>query len=365
MPTIKQITQTIEDFAPLSLQEDYDNAGLLVGNPDMEATSALLCIDVTENVIDEAIQKKCNLIISHHPFIFKGLKSITGKNEIEKCIIKAIKNNIAIYACHTNIDNISTGVSAKIAEKIGLKNTQVLEPQSGQLIKLVTFAPTNKANDVRNAIFEAGAGHIGHYDMCSYNLQGEGTFRASEGTNPYVGNIGELHTEPETRIETILPVYLKNKVLATLIKAHPYEEPAFDIYPLLNTTQQTGAGLVGELEIEEDEILFLNRLKQIFTVPCIKHSGLTDRKVKKVALCGGSGSFLISKAIAMQADIFITGDIKYHDYFMSENKLLIADIGHFESEQYTKEIFLEIITKKFPTFAAYYSEVNTNPINYL
>ena len=362
---INDICQTIENIAPLSLQESYDNSGLLLGNPHAEAVSALLCIDVTEKVIDEAIQKKCNLIISHHPLIFSELKSLTGKNETECCVIKAVKNDIAIYACHTNIDNICTGVSAKMAEKIGLKNVQVLEQQSGKLLKLVTFVPTDKAEAVRTAVFEAGAGQIGNYDMCSYNTQGEGTFRASEGTNPYVGNIGTLHTEAETRIEIIVPTYLKNKVLTALLKAHPYEEPAFDIYPLLNTSPQIGSGIIGELETEEDELQFLNRLKQIFSIPAIKHSPLTGKKIKKIALCGGSGSFLIPKAIACQSDIFITGDVKYHDYFLAEDKLLIADIGHFESEQYTKEIFFDIIRKKFPNFAVYYSGVNTNPINYL
>lgn len=362
---IKEIYKIIEDFAPLSLQEDYDNAGLLVGNPDAEVSAALLTIDITEKVIDEAIQKKCNLIIAHHPLIFKGLKSITGKNEIERCVIKAIRNDISIYAAHTNLDSSPNGVSFKIAEKIGLKNCKVLQPQSDILLKLVTFVPIANAELVRNAIFEAGAGRIGNYDMCSYNLQGEGTFRASEGTNPFVGKTDEVHTEKEVRIETILPRYLKNKILSALIKAHPYEEPVFDFYPLDNVSTQIGSGLIGELENEEDEISFLNRIKTIFNISFIKHSGFTGKKIKRVALCGGAGSFLINRAITSNADVFLTGDIKYHDFFLSDNKLLMADIGHFESEQYTKEIFFEIFRKKIPTFATHFSEVNSNPINYL
>jgi dinuclear metal center YbgI/SA1388 family protein len=365
MTTIKDICNIIENFAPLALQEDYDNAGLLIGNPDATATAALLCIDVTEKIVDEAIEKRCNIIISHHPLIFKGLKSITGKNEIEKCVVKAIKNDIAIYAAHTNLDNLANGVNGKIAEKIGLKNCQILQPKIDVLLKLVTFVPVEQADNVRKAIFEAGAGHIGNYDSCSYNLQGEGTFKASEAAKPFVGNIGELHTELEIRIETILPVYLKNKVLTALIKAHPYEEPAFDIYELKNVAPNIGSGLKGELEQSEDELAFLNRLKAVFNIPSIRHSPFTGKKIKKVALCGGAGSFLINKAIASQADVFITGDLKYHDFFLPENKLLMADIGHFESEQYTKEIFFEIIRKKIPTFATHFSEVNTNPINYL
>ena len=362
---INQITKLIEEFAPLSLQEDYDNAGLLIGNADDEVNAALLCIDVSEKIIDEAITKKCNLIISHHPLIFKGLKSITGKNETERCVLKAIKNNIAIYTAHTNIDNAEHGVSFKMAEKIGLKNTQILLPQAEKLLKLVTFVPNDKADEVRQAIFEGGGGAIGNYDMCSYNLHGEGTFRALEGTNPYVGNVGEMHTEAEMRIEVILPNYLKNSVLSKLIKVHPYEEPVVDFYVLQNAYPKVGSGLVGELENEVDEIVFLQKLKEIFAVPCIKHSPLTGKRIKKVALCGGSGSFLINNAIASQADIFITGDVKYHDYFLAENRILIADIGHFESEQYTKEIFFEIIRKKFSTFAVHFSEIEKNQINYL
>ncbi len=362
---INDITQAIEEIAPLALQEDYDNAGLLVGDRNAEAKAALLCLDVTEKVVDEAISKNCNLIISHHPLIFKGLKSITGKNETERCVLKAIKNDIAVYACHTNIDKAFVGVNAKIAEKLRLEKLQILQPQSNVLLKLAVFVPAEKSAAVLSAVLDAGAGHIGNYDMCSYNTQGLGTFRALEGANPYVGEVGEMHTGHEVRIETIFPAYLKAKVLSALLKAHPYEEPAFDIYPLQNEFQQVGVGMLGELSKEMDETEFLMQLKQIFNVPCIKHSPLTGRKVKKVALCGGAGSFLLQQAISAKADVFITGDIKYHDYFLVENQLLLTDIGHFESEQYTKELFFDIIRKNFPTFVVNFSEVNSNPINYL
>ena len=362
---VKYICELIEEVAPLSLQESYDNAGLLVGNSQMEVTSALVCIDITEEVIEEAILKKCNLIISHHPLIFKGLKRIIGQNEIECCVIKAIKNDIAIYAAHTNLDNVLSGVSGKMAEKMGLKNLRILQPKEDVLVKLITYVPQLYLSEVRQALFEAGAGHIGNYDSCSFNAEGLGTFRANEKAHPFVGNINELHSEPETRLEVILPEYLKSKVLNALIKMHPYEEPAFDLISLKNSWNQVGAGIVGELENAEDELTFLNRLKAIFNLSTVRYTNLSGRKIKRVALCGGSGSSFIPDAIAADADVYISGDIKYHEFFDAQNRILIADIGHFESEQFTKDIFYEIITKKMPTFAVQISDSKTNPINYL
>jgi len=361
---IHEITKTIEETAPLSLQEDYDNAGLLLGNPNDEARAALLCIDVSEETITEAISKKCNLIIAHHPLIFKGLKSITGKNEVERCVQKAIKNNIAIYAAHTNLDNAENGVSARMAEKIGLKNFTILQPQTGKLAKLATFVPKSHAETLRNAIFEAGGGCIGNYDMCSFNAVGEGSFRAKDGANPFAGSIGNLHFEDEVKIEVTFPIYLKNRILTSIIKSHPYEEPVVDFYALQNVYSKAGSGVVGTLEVDMDEKEFLLHLKKVFGTPVIKHSPFLGRKVRKIALCGGAGSFLTGQAIAAGADVFVTGDVKYHDFFQAENRLVIADVGHFESEQYTKEIFFEIIRKKFPTFAVHFSE-EKNRINYL
>lgn len=359
-----EITSLIEKVAPLSLQESYDNAGLLVGNKSMSVTGVLITLDVTEAVIDEAIQKKCNLIVSHHPLIFRGLKKITGQDYIQRSIIKAIKNDIAIYSAHTNIDNVLNGVNGKIADKIGLTNRQILQPKSEFLLKLVTFVPQAHVEKVRNALFEAGSGQIGEYDSCSFNLEGIGTFRASETSNPFVGEKNKLHAEPETRVEVILPKYLKSKVVTALLQAHPYEEPAYDIFPLVNTWNVVGAGMIGELEQEMDEKLFLEHLKQSFDLKIVRHSPLIGRKIKKVALCGGSGSEFLGEAIRQNADVFISGDFKYHEFFDSEGKILIADIGHYESEQFTKDVFYEIITKKIPNFAVRISEINTNPINY-
>jgi dinuclear metal center YbgI/SA1388 family protein len=362
---VKSICELIEEVAPLSLQESYDNAGLLIGDSQMEINSVLVSIDITEDVIDEAIRKNCQLIISHHPLIFNGLKRLTGQNDVQRCVAKAIKNDIAIYAAHTNLDNVLNGVSGKMAEKIGLKNIRILQPKQNILLKLITYVPYLYSDKVRKVLFEAGAGQIGNYDSCSFNADGVGTFRANENARPFVGNIDELHSEPETRIEVILPDYLKNEVLEALLKIHPYEEPAYDFIPLQNAWKEVGAGVVGELDHPEDELIFLTRIKRIFNIPAIRHTNLSGKKIKRVALCGGSGSEFLTDAIAAGADVFITGDFKYHEFFDAQKRIVIADIGHFESEQFTKDIFFEIITKKMPTFAVQISDSKTNPINYL
>ncbi|MCD7977103.1 MAG: Nif3-like dinuclear metal center hexameric protein [Tannerellaceae bacterium] len=365
MLKIKDIIKEIERFAPLPLQESYDNSGVQAGDVNQVATAALICLDVTEEVIDEAIDTDCNLIISHHPLVFKPFKSLTGKTYIERCMIKACKHDLVIYSAHTNLDNAPDGVSFQLAELLGLQNVRILSPQKNSLLKLVTFVPSAYAETVRNALFTAGAGHIGNYDSCSFNLQGEGTFRAQEQTKPFVGEIGELHTEDEVRIETILPAFRKATVTRALLSVHPYEEPAFDLYPLQNDWSMAGSGVVGELPEKEDELSFLHRLKEILNVECIKHSPFTGKPIREVALCGGSGTFLIRDAIAYGADVFITGEAKYNDFYDVENQILLATVGHYESEICTKEIFYNIISKKFPTFAVHFSNVNSNPVNYL
>jgi len=364
MTKIKDIINELEQFAPLSLQESYDNAGLITGNPDWEFKAAILTVDTIEEVVEEAIKKGANLIISHHPVVFSGLKKITGKNYIERTIIKAIKNDIAIYAAHTNIDNVWTGVNAKICEKLNLKNCRILAPQKDALKKLVTFIPSEHADKVRKAVFEAGAGHIGNYDSCSYNLEGKGSFRALDGANPFVGNIGKIHYEEEVRFETIFPAYKQSQIISALLNAHPYEEVAYDIYPLDNVYEKAGAGMIGELENPVMEKEFLDKIKETFNVSCIRHTELFGKNIQKVALCGGAGSFLLGNAMAQSADIFITGDFKYHQFFDAEKRIIIADIGHYESEQFTKELFYDILTKKFPTFAFYFTDINTNPVKY-
>jgi len=362
---ISQVIETLEEYAPPDLQESFDNSGLQVGDSSQPVKGILLCLDVTEAVLNEARDLDCNLIISHHPLLFKPLKRLTGKTYIERCVIKACKNDLVIYSAHTNLDNAQGGVNFRLAEKLGLQNVKILSPIKDGLLKLVTFVPEAHAETVRNALFNAGAGCIGNYDSCSFNVHGEGTFRAGEQAHPFVGNLHELHTEPEIRVETIFPAYKKSSVLKALLSVHPYEEPAYDFYPLANDRNDAGSGVAGELPSPEEEQAFLQRLKTIFNLPSLKHSPLRGKKIRKVALCGGSGAFLIPDAIACGADIFITGEAKYNDYYDVENRILLAVIGHYESEIITKELFYDIISKKITNFAVHFSKTNSNPVNYL
>jgi len=362
---LREITHYLESFAPLSFQESYDNSGLIIGDADMMVKRALLALDVTEAIVEEAMEIDAQLIISHHPVIFFGIKSLTGKTSFERAVIKAIKNDIAIYAMHTNLDNVMGGVNSKIAEKIGLNNTRILSPVKNQLTKLVIFVPHDNASGVRETIFNAGAGVIGKYDMCSFNITGEGSFRGGDDSSPYVGKKGVIHFEQEVRIETIFPKYLEKKIVKALLESHPYEEVAYDLYPLDNAYGNVGSGLLGELNEPEEERMFLGRIKELFSVPVIKHTTLPGKPLQKIAVCGGSGSHLLPDAIRAGADVFISADFKYHQYFDADNQILVVDIGHFESEQFTLEIFYDILTKKFPKFAVHFSGINTNPINYL
>ena len=364
MTKIKDIANFLETIAPLRLQESYDNAGLIIGDPTEEVKGILITLDVTEEIIEEAIQQKCNLVVAHHPIIFSGLKKITGRNYVERTVLKAIKNDIAIYAAHTNLDSVTNGVNGKICEKLGLENCRILETADGLLKKLVTFIPVDHAEKVREAVFSAGAGHIGNYDSCSFNTHGQGTFRGNDSTHPFVGKKGKHHYENEIRFETVFPSYIQSKVITALLNAHPYEEVAYDIYPLENKFEQAGMGMIGELPAEKSETEFLQQVKDTLGTGAIKHTRLLGKNVKKVAVCGGAGSSLLNRAISTGADIFISGDFKYHQFFDAENKIVIADVGHFESEQFTKELFYELLTKKFSTFAVRLSGVNTNPVFY-
>ncbi|MGV3508769.1 MAG: Nif3-like dinuclear metal center hexameric protein [Sphingobacteriaceae bacterium] len=362
---ILELTSYLESLAPLSYQEDYDNSGLIVGDPSQEVTAALISLDCTEQIVDEAIAKGCNLIISHHPIVFKGLKKLNNKTYVERVVIKAIKNDIALYAIHTNLDHIKNGVNAKICEKLGLKNPQILAPKEGVLKKLITYVPVKSADSVRHALFTDGAGNIGNYSDCSFNVEGYGTFKASDEANPYVGQKGELHQEHETKVEVIFSSYQESTIIAALKQAHPYEEVAYDVYQLSNTHENVGAGMIASLESEIPELDFLKLVQEKLKAEVIRFTHLRGKPIKRIAVCGGSGSFLLRNAIAAKADIFITGDFKYHEFFDAENKIVIADVGHFESEQFTQELLFEIIRKKFANFALHLTEHNTNPINYL
>jgi len=361
---LSEIISCFESMAPSSLQESYDNSGLQAGDPSQLIRSALVTVDVTEEVIEEALNKGSNLVVSHHPLLFGSLKRITGSTSVERVLLKAIRNNIALLAVHTNLDNAEGGVNAKIAEKLGLTRCHILQPQKGKLRKLVTYIPVDYLHRVRQAVFDAGAGHIGHYDQCSFNMEGNGTFRGDDQTHPFVGEPRKIHTEREVRFETVYPFWNENRIIHALIESHPYEEVAYDIYSLDNAYGKTGAGITGELPQPVEESVFLRKLKETFNIPVIRHSPLINKSVSRVALCGGAGSFLIKDAISAGAQFFVTGDLKYHQFFDAEGRIVLADIGHFESEQFTKELFHELLTKKFPTFAVHLSEVKTNPVEY-
>ncbi|MFD0795262.1 Nif3-like dinuclear metal center hexameric protein [Mucilaginibacter litoreus] len=361
---LSQLTVYLESIAPLSYQEDYDNAGLIVGHADKEVFQAMVSLDCTEAVVDEAIATACDVIISHHPIVFKGLKKFNGKTYVERVVEKAIRNDIALYAIHTNLDSIMTGVNARICETLGLLNTRILAPKQNLLKKLVTYVPEAQAEQVRKALFHAGAGHIGNYSECSFNAEGIGTFKGGEGSDPYVGEPGVRHHEDEVRIETIYPAQLESKIIMALVLAHPYEEVAYDLYNLTNQHQEVGSGMIGELEAPMEEADFLAEVKASMDCAVIRHTAFTGRAVKKVAVCGGSGGFLLKHAIAAGADVFITADYKYHEFFDAEGKIVIADIGHFESEQFTQQLLYEIIQKKFVNFAIRLTKVNTNPVKY-
>jgi len=364
MPSVKDICSCIEEFAPLSYQESWDNCGLLVGNSEQIVNKVLLTLDVTEAVVSEAIEEQAQMIVCHHPLMITGARQLTGKTDAERAIALAIKNDVAIYAAHTNIDSAPGGVSYRMAAKLGLSDLQVLSPLGGGLQKLVTFIPANHFEQVRQAIFDAGAGHIGNYDSCGYSIEGKGSFRALDGASPYVGVSGELHTEPEIRFEAVFPTYLNRQIVAAIGNSHPYEKPAFDVYALQNTDNRAGLGIVGVLPEPVSELQFLKKLKEIFLVPFIRHTNLRGKEIQKVALCGGSGSSLLPNAIGGNADVFVAGDFKYHQFSDAEHDILVADIGHFESEQFVKEIFYEILSKNFSNFAVSFSKVKTNPINY-
>lgn len=362
---VKEIIQHIEAFAPLTYQESYDNAGLIVGYPDMAVTGAIICLDAIEVVVDEAIAMNCNLIIAHHPIVFSGLKKFNGKNYIERVVMKAIQNNIAIYAAHTNLDNVKLGVNNVIAERLGLHDIKILDPKRQLLKKLYTYVPKQHKEQVLDALFAAGAGHIGNYSECSFSVSGQGSFRANDKANPFVGEKEHRHHEEEYKIEVIFPEYIERKVLDALRITHPYEEVAYEIIRLENTYQEIGSGMYGKLATPMEERDFLYFLKEKMNTTCIRHTTLLNKKIETVALCGGAGSFLLNKAIAVNADIFITGDFKYHQFFDADGRILIADIGHFESEQFTSQLFYTILKEKFPNFALHLTKIITNPINYI
>jgi dinuclear metal center YbgI/SA1388 family protein len=365
MTRIKDIIQHLESIAPLAYQESYDNSGLLTGNAKDEVTTILISLDVTEQVVEEAIELGANLIVAHHPIIFKGMKSLTGKNYVERTVIKAIKNDIAIYAIHTNLDNVHNGVNKKICDKLGLVNTKILAPKSAVLSKLVTFIPVNAVDKVKDAMFNAGSGGIGNYSECSFTVVGDGEFKPNEHSNPTIGNKGTREKVQEARVEIILPSFLANSAIQALKMAHPYEEVAYYLNSIDNKNQQVGSGMIGELNTPLSGLDFMHYLKDKMALNVVKHTQILDKKIKKVAVCGGSGSFLLPAAKSKGADIFITSDYKYHEFFDADGDIIITDIGHYESEVYTKDLIYDILSEKFSKFALNLSKTVTNPISYL
>ncbi len=362
---INEVIRYLEELAPLDYAEDFDNVGLLVGDKNTKLTGVLVTLDTLETVVDEAISKKCNLIISFHPIIFKGLKKLDGNSYVERTVIKAIQHNIAIYAIHTALDNALQGVNDIICNTLNLKNKKILLPQKGTIKKLITYVPKSNASSLRNALFNAGAGHIGNYDQCSFNTEGIGTFRGNEISNPVKGEKGTIHHEEETLISVTFQKHLESKILKALFEHHPYEEVAFEIISLDNYNQTIGMGMVAELENDMETNDFLAFVKQKMNVSCIKHSKIIKKTVKRIAVLGGSGSFAINAAKSANADVFITSDLKYHDFFAAENTIILADIGHYESEQFTKNFLADYLSKKITNFAVVLSTTNTNPVTYL
>ncbi len=361
---LKEITDYLAQVAPLSFQESYDNSGLIVGDPNQKVVKGIISLDCTEQVVDEAFSTGANLIISHHPIVFSGLKKFTGSTYIERVVMKAIKHNIAIYAIHTNLDNVLHGVNKAIADRIGLENCQILSPKKQTLRKLITYCPNDHLGVIRDALFAVGAGQIGNYSECSFASNGEGTFKAGPNAKPFIGKLDERHFEQESKLEVIYPIHLEGKLIQTLKQIHPYEEVAYDLMNIVNSNEEVGSGLIGELNhpINLNEALAL--LKEKFNLKVIRHTQDLNKAIKKIAVCGGSGSFLLNDAINQNADLFISADYKYHQFFDSEGKIVIADIGHYESEQFTMDLLLEIIQNKFPTFALSLTKINTNPVFY-
>lgn len=362
--TVSEVISKIEKRIPLQQAEDFDNVGLLCGVPTRNVSGILVCHDALENVVDEAINKNCNLIVCFHPIIFSGLKSLTGKNYVERAVLKAIENKIAIYAIHTAWDNDIFGVNAGICNHLGLKNLKILQPKKNNLKQLTVFVPNDHAEQVKEALFLAGAGNIGFYDECSFTMGGNGTFRPIEGSNPFSGQQNIRENADESMISVIFEAYKQGQIIAAMKSAHPYEEVAHQIHSLDNENQYSGLGMYGELEEEMDEKDFLKFVKEKFNLEIIKHSDFTHKKIKRVGVLGGSGASGIKSALSKNCDAYLTGDIKYHDYFLAESKMLICDIGHYESEQFVTQQLFEILSQKFSTFAISKSNEKTNPVNY-
>jgi len=364
MMQLKAIIAYLESVAPLAYQEDYDNSGLIVGEKNQQISGILVTLDCLEETIHEAINSKCNLIVAHHPIVFSGIKQFDNTNYVHRTLQLAIKNDIALYAMHTNLDNIHQwGVNQKIAEKLGLLNTVILRPKTGMLSKLVTYCPKENQDEILEGLFSSGAGHIGNYSECSYTTEGLGTFKPEDGSSPSIGKKGIRSITPEVKIEVLVPHHLQSSILSILGELHPYEEIAYELYPILNSNQSVGSGVIGMLDSPLSSEAFLAHLKKSMELQVIKYTPI-DKFIQKVAICGGSGQFLISDAMRFNADAYITSDIKYHSFFDTENHLMLCDVGHYESEKCTIDLIYDILSEKFSTFAILKTRIGTNPVKY-
>lgn len=362
---IKEIISFLEAKFPLSLQEDYDNSGLQIGDTLSELKGILVALDCTEQIVSEAISHQCNMIITHHPLLFKGIKRIGMGTEIERIIHRCIQAGITLYAIHTNLDNHHEGVNKRICDKLGIRNPEILSPKTNHLFKLSIYTPTESIDAVHQSVCKAGAGNIGNYSECSFQMEGKGTFTPNEKANPTIGTVNQASEVSEVKMEYLVEGFSLAHVLIAMKQAHPYEEVAHEIIQIKNAHAGIGSGMIGELSSEMDEKAFLEHLKMCFHLKAVRHTPFRNKNVRRVAVCGGAGSFLLQDAIRKNADVFVSSDFKYHEFFGAEGRTLIADIGHFESEQFTSELLVELISEKFPTFAVRLTENNTNPINFL
>ncbi len=360
---IKDVTDYLEQLAPLHYAEDFDNVGLLTGDYNDPVNGILVTLDCLENVVDEAIEKNCNLIVAFHPIIFKGLKHLRASDYVRKTVVKAIKNDIAIYAVHTAIDVANGGVSYLMASELGLKNITTLTPKKGLIKKLITYVPNDHIHDVKKALFNAGAGSLGNYDECSFSTSGTGTFKGNEKSEPVIGESGTRSTVNEQQLSITYLPHLESKILKALFTSHPYEQVAYEVSTLENTYQNIGMGAIGTLENTLNVDDFLKLLKAVYGSGAVRYSLSRKRNIKTVAVLGGSGAFAIQNAIRAGADAYVTADLKYHDFFQGEN-ILLCDVGHYESEQFTKNLLQEYLSKKFSSFAILCADARTNPVNY-
>jgi dinuclear metal center YbgI/SA1388 family protein len=361
---ISDISLALNDFAPSAYQESYDNTGLLIGDSEAELTGILCSHDLSYEIIDEAVKKNCNLIVCHHPPIFQGIKSVLKDSDESGIVYHAVRNGLSVYSTHTALDNRLYGGNQYTARILGLENLKILSPQSNQLCKLYSYCPESHIENVKEAVFSAGAGHIGNYSECSFEVLGKGSFKAEEGADPFVGKKGIRHEEMELKFEILFEKKDRSKVLKALLNAHPYEEVAYEIIEIANQNQEIGSGLIGDLDEAMDQEKFLKMVKESFAVDILKHNGTKRNEIRKVAICGGSGSFLLPSAIASGADAFITGDVGYHRFFDSKDKICLIDVGHFESEQFVMRVLYDFLNEKFANFAVHLADTITNPVKY-